>query len=82
MGTTSRPLDGKIALVTGGSRGIGCAAVLALAKAGALVAVNYKTHAVEAKAACREVEIRGSRAIAVQADVSIAEAVAGTVQCD
>ena len=80
MDTSSRPLDGKIALVTGGSRGIGRAAALALAKAGAIVAVNYRTQATAAEAACREVESQGGRAIAVQADVSIADAVAGLIR--
>jgi 3-oxoacyl-[acyl-carrier protein] reductase len=80
METSSSPLDGKIALVTGGSRGIGKAVALALAKAGALVAVNYKTHAAEAEATCREVENQGGRAIAVQADVSVADEVAEMVR--
>ena len=80
MDTSRKRLDGKVALVTGGSRGIGRAAALALAKAGALVAVNYKTHSAEAEAACREVESQGGRAIAVQANVSVADEVAGMVR--
>jgi len=79
MGSAST-LAGKIALVTGGSRGIGRAAALALAKAGAQVAVNYRAHAAEADSACTEIENMGGRAIVVQADVSIAEKVAGMVQ--
>jgi len=80
METTSESLDGKIALVTGGSRGIGRATALALAKVGVQVAVNYRTHAAEAEAICREIESRGGRAIAVQADVSVAEEVARMVR--
>ena len=66
------PLDSKVALVTGASRGIGRAAAVALAKIGAAVAVNYKTHAQEAEAVCAEIKGMGGRAVAVQADVSIA----------
>ena len=80
MESTLRPLVGKIALVTGGSRGIGRAAALALAKVGAQVAVNYRTHATEADSACAEIKAVGGRAIAVQADVSIAEQVARMIQ--
>ena len=77
MDNTSRLLSGKTALVTGGSRGIGKAAALALAKAGALVAVNYKTHAAEAEAVCAEIRGLGGHAIAVQADVSVAARLPG-----
>ena len=73
-------LEGKIALVTGGSRGIGRAAAVALAKIGAVVAVNYKTRGEEAEAACREIQDQGGRAIAVQADVSSAAEVQRMVQ--
>ncbi len=73
-------LGGKIALVTGGSRGIGRATALALARAGARVAVNYRTHAADADAVCAEIKRRGGHAVAVQADVSIAAQVAETVQ--
>ena len=62
MESSSKPLNGKIALVTGGSRGIGRAAALALAKAGAQMAVNYKTRAAEGEAVCREIESQGGRA--------------------
>jgi 3-oxoacyl-[acyl-carrier protein] reductase len=61
----------KIALVTGGSRGIGRATALALARAGAKVAVNYKTHVADAEAVCAEIRSQGGQALAVQADVSI-----------
>ena len=73
-------LTGKIALVTGGSRGIGRAAALALAKAGADVAVNFNRREAEAQAVCREVEAVGRRALAVKADVSKAAEVARLVE--
>lgn len=63
-------LNGKVALVTGGSRGIGRATVLALARAGCEVAVNFRRAKGEAEAAVREVEALGRRAVAIEADVS------------
>ena len=66
--------------MTGGSRGIGKAAALALARAGARVAVNYKTRAAEAEAVCAEIRSQGGHAVAVQADVSIAAEVARMVR--
>jgi 3-oxoacyl-[acyl-carrier protein] reductase len=65
-------LTGKVALVTGASRGIGRAIAVALAKAGADVGVNYRTHPDEAHNVCSEIESLGHRAVAVAADVSIA----------
>ena len=66
-------LTGKIALVTGASRGIGRATALALAKAGADVAANYLTHQSEAQEVCGHIRTVGRRAIAVRADVSLAK---------
>jgi len=63
-------LNGRVALVTGGSRGIGRSIGIALAEAGADVAVNYRTAKDEAQSACREIESIGRRAISVGADVS------------
>jgi 3-oxoacyl-[acyl-carrier protein] reductase len=73
-------LTGTIALVTGGSRGIGRAAALALAKAGADVAVNFNRREAEAWAVCGELEAVGRRALAVKADVSRAAEVARLVE--
>lgn len=73
-------LVGKVALVTGASRGIGRTLALALAGAGADVAVNYHTHAEEAHAVCSEIEHRGGRAFAVQANVSNAAEVVRMVE--
>jgi 3-oxoacyl-[acyl-carrier protein] reductase len=59
-----------VALITGGSRGIGAAIAIALAKAGSDVAVNYREHADAAKAVVDEIIPAGRKAIAVRADVS------------
>jgi 3-oxoacyl-[acyl-carrier protein] reductase len=63
-------LSGRVALVTGASRGIGRAIALALAEAGADVAVNFVTRAAEAEAVAGSVRCLSRRAIAVGADVS------------
>lgn len=63
-------LEGKVAIVTGSSLGIGKAIALALAREGASVAVNYRSHPEEGQDAVEEIEKAGGRAIAVQADVS------------
>ena len=68
--TDSYDLTGKVALVTGASRGIGRAVALALAEAGADVAVNYRSREKDAEQVCTGIEKFGRRAITVQADVS------------
>ena len=69
-------LAGKIAMVTGGTRGIGRASALKLAAAGCDVAIVYHNSHEEAAAVCATVEKLGRRALAMQADVSDPESVA------
>jgi 3-oxoacyl-[acyl-carrier protein] reductase len=68
-------LNGKVALVTGASRGIGAGIAVALAKAGADVAVNYHQRVREAEAVCEQIRMLGRRAVLLQADVSQSAAV-------
>jgi NAD(P)-dependent dehydrogenase (short-subunit alcohol dehydrogenase family) len=72
-------LTGKVALVTGGSRGIGAAIALRLARAGADVAVTYLSSAQQAAEVVRAVEDEGRRGLAVQADSADPAAVAAAV---
>lgn len=67
-------LDGKVALVTGASRGIGRAIAIELAKAGALVAINYAGNAAAAQEVQKVITDMGGKAIVIQADVSNEEA--------
>ena len=67
-----RDLKNRLALVTGGSRGIGAGIAVALARAGADVGVNYRENADAAAAVCREISGIGQKALAVRADVSVA----------
>jgi 3-oxoacyl-[acyl-carrier protein] reductase len=66
-------LDGRFALITGASRGIGRACALELAAAGAAIAVNYRSDADGAAAVVAEIEAAGGRATAFGADVAVAE---------
>lgn len=70
-----RLLDGRVALVTGGGRGIGASICRVLARHGAKVAVNYSQSGVTAKAVAREIADAGGAARAFQADVRDGEAV-------
>ena len=73
-------LNGKVAIVTGSSMGIGSAAALYLAKCGADIAVNYRTHDNEAKALAAEIEKLGRKTLVIQCDVSSFEAASKMVQ--
>ncbi len=70
---------GKVALVTGASRGIGQAAAFALAEAGANIAVSYRHREAQALETVRGIERLGRRALPVRADVSLATEVADMV---
>src|SRR3954470_17939828 len=73
-------LSARVALVTGGSRGIGAAVALMLAEAGAAVVVNYRERAADAEAVVARIKSGGGRAIAVAADVSQSASVAEMVE--
>jgi 3-oxoacyl-[acyl-carrier protein] reductase len=64
-------LSGRVALISGASRGIGKAIALSLADAGADVAVNYRVQVEAAEAVCKTIRATGRKGIAIQADVSI-----------
>jgi 3-oxoacyl-[acyl-carrier protein] reductase len=77
---TAPNLTGRIAVVTGGARGIGRAVALALAEAGADLAVNYVARAAEADAVAETIRKLGRRGLTVRADVSDGAAVKGMLE--
>src|SRR5258705_10649289 len=76
----SKKLEGKIALITGGSRGIGAAIAKRLAADGANVAITYTKGADAAASVVKEIEGVGRKAIAIQADAADADAVEPAVE--
>jgi 3-oxoacyl-[acyl-carrier protein] reductase len=68
-------LQGRVALVTGASRGIGRAIAMALAQAGADLAINYRARSDDAQTLATAIATLGRRAAAIQADVSAASEV-------
>ena len=79
------PLNSRIALVTGASRGIGKSIAMALAKAGADIAVNYNSNTAAAELVCEQIRAEGHKALPVQADVSKTadvERMVGTVESE
>lgn len=76
---TGNTLNGKVALIQGGSRGIGAAIAQRLAREGAAVAITFVSSPDKAAELVRGIEAAGGRALAIQADSADAEAVRGAV---
>jgi NAD(P)-dependent dehydrogenase (short-subunit alcohol dehydrogenase family) len=84
MASSSRPLSGKTALITGGAKRLGRASALALAEAGANLTITYRRSVVEAQETVKEIERLGVKGAAVRCDVtdqdSVQRAVAETIE--
>src|SRR5215831_9919340 len=76
----AKRLEGKVALVTGGSRGIGRAISLRFAREGAAVIVNFTAHPEKAESVIGDIRKEGGRGIALEADVSVKSAVQAMVE--
>jgi 3-oxoacyl-[acyl-carrier protein] reductase len=75
----SKSLNGKVAFINGGSRGIGAATARRLAREGARIAIGYQSSAIAAEALVAEIEAGGGEAIAIRADAADAEALARAI---
>ena len=73
-------LTGKVALISGGSRGIGAAIAKRLAADGASVAITFAKDAHSASVVIKEIEDTGGRAVAIQADATDTDAVQSAVE--
>jgi 3-oxoacyl-[acyl-carrier protein] reductase len=73
-------LAGKVALVTGGSRGIGAAIAKRLAEDGATVVITYANDGKSASSVVKRIELEGGKALAIQADAADAAAIKGAVE--
>src|SRR6266436_7611656 len=80
IGDYMSTLNEKVALVTGGSRGIGAAIAKRLAKDGASVAITYAKDVSAASAVVKAIERNGGKALGIQADAADAEAVKSAVE--
>ncbi|MBD8453648.1 3-oxoacyl-ACP reductase family protein [Serratia rubidaea] len=78
--TTTFPLQNKVAFIQGGSRGIGAAIALRLAREGAAVALTYVSSADKANAVVDAISAAGGKALAIKADSADAEALRQAVQ--
>jgi len=73
-------VNGRVALITGGNRGIGRGCALALARAGADIAITYRKGADEAQKTVEEIKALGHRALAVECDVSQEPQIGGMIE--